>query len=129
MSVSTLTGHTSVMEANNRIFGFSENVDFCNFPMGFGVWEGLQSIENACGLQMDGFSPHFEPYRSIWYNFYVFDGFGVDSGGLTLTPEGPTTLRECLEVPGPCETVLCWSDASSARFQDPPRLGLILVFG
>ena len=54
--------------ADSRIFGFldfSENVDFWNFPVGFGVWEGLQSIGNGCGLQMDGFSAHFDNYESI----------------------------------------------------------------
>ena len=50
--------------ADSRIFGFvyfSENVDLGNFPLGFGVWEGLQSMGNGCGLQMDGFSTHFDP--------------------------------------------------------------------
>ena len=50
--------------ADSRIFGFldfSKNVDFLNFQVGFGVWEGLQSIGNGCGLHMDGFSAHFEP--------------------------------------------------------------------
>ena len=49
--------------ADSRIFGFfdfSEIVDFGNFPVEFGVWEGLQSIGNGCGLQMDGFSAHFD---------------------------------------------------------------------
>ena len=63
--------------------------------MGFGVWEGLQSIGNGGGLQMDGFSAHFEPYGSIFNDFQDFDHFGVDSGGLILFPEGPRTLREC----------------------------------
>ena len=89
--------------ADSRIFGFfdfSENVDFWNFPVGFGVWEGLQSIGNGCGLQMDGFSAHFEPYESILDDFHDFDDFAVVSGGLTLFPEGPRTLRECPEGPG-----------------------------
>ena len=63
--------------------------------MGFGVWEGLQSIGKGCGLQMDGFSAHFEPYRPIFNDFEDFDHVGVDSGGLMLFPEGPRTLREC----------------------------------
>ena len=78
MSVSALTGHTSVMEAkisDFRIFGFSENVDLGNFPLGFGVWEGLQSIGNGCGLQMDGFSAHFEPSEFILDHFHDFDNF------------------------------------------------------
>ena len=43
---------------DSRIFGFfdlSKNVDVGDFPVGFTVWEGLQSIRNGCGLQMDGF--------------------------------------------------------------------------
>ena len=89
--------------ADYRIFGFfdfSKNVDFCNFPAGFGVWEGLQWIGNGCGLQMDGFSTHFEPSESISVDFHDFDHFAIDSGGLTLLPEGPRTLRECPEGPG-----------------------------
>ena len=53
--------------ADSRIFGFfdfSENVDFLNFPVGFGVWEGLQWIGNGCGLQMDGFSAREVEYGS-----------------------------------------------------------------
>ena len=68
--------------------------------MGFGVWEGLQSIGNGCGLQMDGFSAHFEPSRSIFDDFHDFGHFGVDSGGLTLFPEGSRTLRDCPEGSG-----------------------------
>ena len=59
--------------ADSRIFGFfdfSENVDFEDFPVGFGVWEGLQWIGNGCGLQMDGFSAHFEPSESISVDFH-----------------------------------------------------------
>ena len=98
MSVSALTGHTSVMEAKNSIFGFSrfsENVDFGNFPVGFGVWEGLQWMGNACGLQMDGSSAYFEPSRFIFEGFHDFNDFAIVSDGLTLFPEGPRTLREC----------------------------------
>ena len=60
--------------------------------MRFGVWEGLQSIGNGCGLQMDGFSAHFDSYGSFFDYFDDFDYFGVVSGGLTLFPEGPRTL-------------------------------------
>ena len=83
--------------ADSRIFGFFdfwENVDFLIFPVGFGVWEGLQSIGNGCGLQMDGFSAHFDSSESIFDYFYDFDDFAFLSGGLTLFPEGPMTLRE-----------------------------------
>ena len=51
-------------------------IDLGNFRMGFGVYEGLQSIGNGCGLQMDGFSAHFEPHGSISNDFYNFDDFG-----------------------------------------------------
>ena len=81
-------------------FDFSENVDFWNFPVGFGVWEGLQSIGNGCGLRMDGFSVHFEPAESISVHFHDFGHFALVSKGLTLFPEGPRTLRECPEGPG-----------------------------
>ena len=62
--------------------------------MGFGVWEGLQSIGNGCGLQMDGFSTHFEQYGSIFNDFHDFGHVGVNSVGLMLFPEGPRTLRD-----------------------------------
>ena len=84
--------------ADSRIFGFfdfSENVDFWDFPLRFGVWEGLQSIGNGCGLQMDGFSAHFDPSESIFDDFHDFDDFAFVSGRLSLFPEGPRTLREC----------------------------------
>ena len=89
--------------ADSRSFGFfdfSQNVDFGNFPVGFGVWEGLQSIGNGGGLQMDGFSAHFDPYEFILDDFHDFEHFEAVSGGLTLIPEGPRTLRECPEGPG-----------------------------
>ena len=88
--------------ADSWIFGFfdfSENVDFWNFPVGFGVWEGLQSIGNGCGLQMDGFSTHFEPCGSIFDHFPDLGDFLVVFEGLTLFPEGPRTLRDCPEGP------------------------------
>ena len=68
--------------------------------MGFGVWGGLQSIGNGCGLQMDGFSALFEPYGFILYDFHDFGDFAVVSGGLLLFPEGPRTHRKCPEGPG-----------------------------
>ena len=65
-----------------RIFYyFSENVNFGDFPVGFGVWEGLQWIGNGCGLQMDGFSAHFEPPESIFDDFHDFGHFAIDSVG------------------------------------------------
>ena len=63
-----------------------------SFLLGFGVWEGLQSIGNGCGPQMDGFSARFEHSEFIFVNFHDFGNFGVVSGGLTLFPEGPRTL-------------------------------------
>ena len=55
---------------------------------------------NGCGLRMDGFSAHFEPYESIFDDFHDFGHFGVVSGCLTLFPEGPRTLGDCPEGPG-----------------------------
>ena len=49
---------------------------------------------------MDGFSAHFEPYGSIFEDFYDLDDFGIVLGGLTLVPEGPRTFREGPEGPG-----------------------------
>ena len=66
--------------AESRIWGFwdcSENVEFWIFVMGFGVWEGLQWIGNACGLQIDGFSAHIEPYGSIFNDFHDFGQFSM----------------------------------------------------
>ena len=83
-----------------RSFNFSENVDFGIFQVGFGVWEDLQWMGNGCGLQMDGFSAHFEPYELIFDDFHDFDNSGIVFGGLMLSPEGPRTLRECPEGPG-----------------------------
>ena len=68
--------------------------------MAFGFQEGLQSIGNGCGHQMDGFSAHFERYESISVDFHDFGHFGIDSGGLTLLPEGPRSLRDRPEGPG-----------------------------
>ena len=92
------------------------------FLVGFGVWEGLQSMGNGCGLQMDGFSAHFEPSESISNEFHDFGHFDINSGRLTLFPEGPWTLESALKAPGPCESVLWWSDAASGKSQAPPGL-------
>ena len=68
--------------------------------MGFGVWGGLQSIGNGCGIQIDGFSVQTEPYGSIFDDFHDFDHFGIVFVGLMLVSEGPRTLQECPEGPG-----------------------------
>ena len=68
--------------------------------MGFGVWEGLQSMGNGCGLQMDGFSAHFDPSEFIFDDFHDFSGFATVSARLTLFPEGPEALRGRPEGPG-----------------------------
>ena len=60
----------------------------------------MKIIGNGDGLQMDGFSAHVEPSESISADFHGFGHFGVDSGGLTLFPEGPRTLRDRPEGPG-----------------------------
>ena len=70
------------------------------FPVGFGIWEGLQWIGNGRGLQMDGFSAHFEPSESISVDVHDFGHFGIDSGGLTLFPEVPRTFQDRPEGPG-----------------------------
>ena len=73
---------------------------FQNFPVDFRVWEGLQWIGNGCGLQMDGFSAHFDQSGSIFDYFHDFDNFAIVFDSLTLFPEGPRTLRKCPEGPG-----------------------------
>ena len=73
---------------------------FVIFALGSGVWEGLQSIGNGCGLQMNGFSAHFMPFESISIDFHDFGNFAAVSNGLTLFSEGSRTLRECPEGPG-----------------------------
>ena len=105
--------------ADSRTFGllyFSENDDFGNFLIGFGVWEGLQSMGNGCGLQMEGFSAHFEPPESISLDFHDFANFAFVSGGLTLLPEGPRTLRDC---PNPVRMCSGGLMSDAARSWDP----------
>ena len=75
-------------------FDFSENIGFGDFPVRFGVWEGLEWIGNGCGLQMDGFSTYFELSESIFNDFHDFGHFAIVSDGLTLFSEGPRTLRD-----------------------------------
>ena len=70
---------------------------------------------NGCGLQMDGFSTHFEPSKSISFDFNDFGHFGVGSDGLMLFPGGPRPSENALKLPGPVETVLQWADAASGR--------------
>ena len=62
--------------------------------------EGFQWIGNGRGLQMDGFSAHFEQYEFILNLFLDFGHIGVVSGDLTLFSEGPRTLRKCPKGPG-----------------------------
>ena len=52
---------------------------------------------NGCGLQMDGFSIHFDQYEFILDHFPDFGHFGIVSGDLTLLPR---TLRDCPKGPG-----------------------------
>ena len=80
--------------ADSRIFGFfyfSENVDLGNFPVGFGVWEGVESIGNGSGIQMDGFSAREVPYSFIFDYFHDFGNFGVVFDGLMLLLVDPWT--------------------------------------
>ena len=81
--------------ADSRIFGFfyfSGNVYFFNFPVGFGVCEGLESIDAGSGIQMDGFSAREVAYSSIFDHSHDFGHFGVVFGSLTLLLEGLWTL-------------------------------------
>ena len=55
---------------------------------------------NDCGLQMDGFSAHFESSESILDDFHDFGDFAVVSDGVTLFSEGPRTVRESPAGPG-----------------------------
>ena len=98
--------HTS---ARGRALGFGHantsqmpksKMRFWKFAVGFGVREGLQSIGNGCGLEIDGFSAHFERYESILNDFHDFGDFEVVSDGLALFLEGPRTFRDRPEGPG-----------------------------
>ena len=76
-------------------FDFSKNADFGIFPVGFGVWEGVQPIDASCGIQIDGFSARTEPYGS---NFNVFPDLYVFATVFELLrhlPGGPVTTCEC----------------------------------
>ena len=84
---------------------FRKNVELENFPMGFGVWEGLQRIGNVCGLQMDGFSGHFEPSESSFNDFHDFGNFAVVSDGLICSRKVPGPSETALKVPEPCESI------------------------
>ena len=50
-------------------FVFLDNVDLGILPVGFGAWEGVQSIETSSGIQIDGFSARTEPPGSIFNDF------------------------------------------------------------
>ena len=80
-----------------RFFDLSENADFGNLPVGFGGREGLQSMGNGCGLQMDGFSAHFEPSEFIFDYLHDFSDFAFVCDCPTLKVPGP---RDCPEGPG-----------------------------
>ena len=67
--------------------------------MGFGVWEGLQSIGNGCGIQIDGLSAQTEPYGYIFDDFHDFGYFGIVFDGLTLLQGGPRTRQDCPDGP------------------------------
>ena len=72
-------------------FDFSLNVDF---PVKFGVWEGVQSIDASCGIQIDEFSARTEPPGSISDDFYDLDVFACVFGLLTIPLGGPKTTSE-----------------------------------
>ena len=68
--------------------------------MGFGVWEGLQSIDACSEIHLDGFSAREVPYSFIFDEFHDFCHFGVVFGGLTLIPRGPELPESVLKLPG-----------------------------
>ena len=77
---------------------------------------------NGYGLQMDGFSAHFEPSWSIFDDINDFGDFAIASGGLPCFRKVPGPSESALKVPEPCENVLWWSDAASESSTDPPGL-------
>ena len=84
-------------------FDFSENVVFWIFPLEFGVWEGVQSIDGSCGIQIDRFSARKEQPGSILNDFRDFGVFAYVFGFLTPPPRGLMTACEC---PKPAGVVL-----------------------
>ena len=85
---------TSADSRNLGFFDFSENAEFCNFPVGSGVWEGVQSIDASCGIQIDGFSARTEPPGSIFDYFDALTVLACDFNSLTLHLAGPKTTSE-----------------------------------
>ena len=57
--------------------------------MEIGVWGGLQSIGNGCGIQIDRFSAQTEPDESIFDDFHDFAHFVIIFGGLKVVPDSP----------------------------------------
>ena len=57
-----------------------------------GIWDlgALQWIGNGCGLQIDGFSAHIEPYESIFNDFHDFGKFSMV---WRLFPTSPEPMR------------------------------------
>ena len=88
-------GRTTERFLDLRFFNVGRNVDFGNFPVGFGVWEGVQSIDASCGIQIDGFSARTEPPGSFFDDVDALDVFAGVLGFLTLPPRGLMTACEC----------------------------------
>ena len=63
--------------------------------MGFGVWEGVQSTDASCGIQIDGFSARTEPPGSIFDDFHDLGVFASVLGFLMLLPKGLMTAGDC----------------------------------
>ena len=63
-----------------------------NFPVGFGVWGGLQSIGNGCGIQIERFSCQFEPCGSILYDFDIFCNFDPPEDNLLTIFRGSSEM-------------------------------------
>ena len=72
-----------------RICSFFQKKIFENLRWDLGSGRAMQ---NGCGLQMDGFSAHFDSSGFIAVDFYDFCDFAIVSTGLMLFPEGPRTL-------------------------------------
>ena len=77
-----------------EFFDILESVDFGNVPLGFGIWDGVQSIDTSSGIQLDGFSARTEPPGFIFDDFDDVDVFACVFGLLRLPLGGPKTTSE-----------------------------------
>ena len=114
-------GRTTERFLDLGFFDFLENVDMGNFPVGFGVWQGMQSIDTSCGIQIDGFSARTEPPGSIstmfmiWVFLLVFWAFWRFS----------RKAKDRLRVPKACPE--CFSEFIHPRYSKCGLKGLHLA--